>query len=128
MSLRNQLYKAGLWGSARHLDAILERMISFPVVSDTSPVLGRHSFLGYDTQRMNPRTHSPEVKGWTVRPVLPKNSIDGYDALLKCFVRSALPDDETHHVMWGDELFSTPIADDHLERSGRPVRVDIKHG
>ncbi len=128
VSLRNQLYKAGLWGSARHLDAILERMISFPVVSDTSPVLGRHSFLGYDTQRINPHTHSPEVKGWTVRPVLPKNSIDGYDALLKCFVQASLPEGEDHHVMWWDYLDGLLTDEEHLERSGRPVRVDIKHG
>jgi hypothetical protein len=60
--------------------------------------------------------------------VLPKNSIDGYDALLKCFVQSSLPEGETHHVMWWDELSATSIAIDHLERSGRPVRVDISYG
>jgi len=127
VSLRNQLYKAGLWGSARHLDAILERMISFPVVSDTSPVLGRHSFLGYETQRLHPTLHRPEVKGWVVKPKLPKNSIDGYDALLKCLVQGPT-EEESHHLMWWDDFEGSSVAVDHLERSGRPVRVDIKYG
>lgn len=135
VSLRNQLYKAGLWGSARHLDAILERMISFPVVSDTSPVLGRHSFLGYETQRMHPSLHKPQVKGWTVRPVLPKNGIDGYAALLKYFVNNPMRvvdyvsgEEELNYQKWYDVLISPQTDPEHLERSGRPVRVDIKYG
>lgn len=129
VSLRNQLYKAGLWGCAKHLDAVLRRMISFPTVSDTSPVLGRHSFLGYETQRLNPTLHRPEVKGWTLRIKLPENGIDGYDALLKCFVQGSQPEEEDlHTTMWWEAFEGDPVAVDHLERSGRPVRVDIKHG
>jgi len=39
VSLRNQLYKAGLWGTTKWLDSILERMLKhFPYVLETSSV------------------------------------------------------------------------------------------
>lgn len=141
VDFRNQAYKSGLWSTAKHLDAVLRRMISFPTVSDTSPVLGRHSFLGYETGRLNPRTQSPEVKGWTVRPVLPENGIDGYDALLKVLLQGVpsgsgfvplsselLERPSEAAVHWSAFLDGGALDEEHLRRSGRPVCVDIKHG
>jgi hypothetical protein len=124
VSLRNQLYKAGLWQSAFYLDGVIERVIPFPVVSETSAVLGRISALGYETKRICPSTHAPQVKGYTVKAKIPNNSLDGPDALLKFFLlkRGQSP----QHAM--DHLDPSSNDEEHLERSGRPVSVDINYG
>jgi len=111
VSLRNQLYYAGLWKTVQYLDGVIEPILGFyPRVSDTSPVLGRHSFLGFETQKIGKRLHNPLVKGWVVKSQIPKSKISGEGALLKCFLKR------------GDE----PFADRrHLERQGRPESVDI---
>jgi hypothetical protein len=112
VSLRNQLYEAGYWSTVRYLDRDLVRMLKhFPWVLDSSPVLGRVSFLGYETQKESETLHCPLVKGWVVSSRLPNDPLEGSGALLKCFLKR------------GDQ----PVADEnHLERAGRPRFVDIK--
>jgi hypothetical protein len=114
VSLRNQLYFAGYWATCSWLDGKIKKMLKhFPVVLPSSPVLGRHSFLGYSTEREHKHLHSPLVKGWSVTSTIPKNSLDGSGALLKFFLkRGGLPS----------------VDKKHLERSGRPYAVDIKLG
>lgn len=113
VSLRNQLYLAGLWQSTRHLDDRLRRIIPLPTVLSSSAVLGRTSFLGYETQRSCASLHRPLVKGLRVKAVSPKNSIDDIPALLKCLAKRS----------------DLPFADaEHLERSGRPNAVALKLG
>jgi hypothetical protein len=110
VALRNQLYKAGLWNATKVLDELIGRLAPFPNVAETSPVLGRHSFLGYETQRLSPTTHSPQVKGLVLRPVPRTSKLDGHGALLKYFLKRG----------------NQPFFDvKHLERSGRPEHVDI---
>ena len=111
VSLRNQLYGAGLWNAARWLDTRIEKLIPFPRVLETSPVLGRVSFLGFETQRVHPDYHSPLVKGMVVKAKTPVSKLDDLGALLKFFLKQS----------------DLPIAEGHLERQGRPVAVDIKH-
>jgi hypothetical protein len=112
VSLRNQLYAAGLWDTARHLDGQLSHLLGyFPAVLPTSPALGRLSFLGFDTEKMDEHLHRPLVKAWTISAPTPKSNLDGVDALQKWFLKR------------GEE----PFADaDHLERFGRPEAVYIK--
>lgn len=111
VSLRNQLYKAGLWGAARFLDDLLGRLIPFPTVREESPVLGRVSYLGFETQRTCSRLHRPLVKGAVLIAKPPSDHLDGNGALLKFFLKRG-------------EL---PFADrEHLERAGRPRVVGIK--
>lgn len=114
ISFRNQLYKAGYWGVCRYLDKEIRGLIHhFPLVADTSPGLGRFSFLGYDTEGMNTELQRPFVKAYVVRAIPRRDNIplDGVEALLKWFLKQ------------GEE----PFADvKHLERSGRPVAVRIK--
>jgi len=112
VSLRNQLYYAGYWGTCKMLDdEIIGLLKHFPIVSDSSPVLGRASFLDYVPERMHEHLHSPLVRGWVVSSRIPHNSVSDSGALLKCFLKRG-------------EL---PFADrKHLERSGRPRSVDIK--
>lgn len=112
VSLRNQLYEAGLWRSTRYLDTLLERLIPFPVVGKESPVLGRHSFLGYETQRMCPRLHRPLVKGVVVRAPIPESYLDGSSALLKVLSNTGLPNPDEKHLL----------------RSGRPRSIALRSG
>jgi len=110
-SLRNQLYKAGLWCTVEILDHHLRSLAPLPVVLESSPVLGRHSFLGYQAEKQCPTLHRPLVRGYVVKAVPRKSKISGEGALLKFFLKRG----------------SDPIFDvKHLERYGRPEFVDIK--
>ena len=112
VSLRNQLYYAGSWRAAKYLDSILERILRFfPYVEPSSSVLGRNSFLGYETEKICEHLHAPLVKGYVVVAKPPSDPLDGDGALLKFFLKRG----------------SLPTADrKHLERAGRPRAVNIK--
>ena len=112
VSLRNQLYQAGYWKTVTKIDSHIQRMIKhFPFVTEDSSVLGRTSFLGYETQKMSETLHAPMVKGYVVSSRLPLDYLDGPGALLKFFLKRG----------------GQPSADKkHLERAGRPRAVDIK--
>jgi hypothetical protein len=114
VDLSNQLYYVGYWQSVRLLDQLLSGILKdFPVVLPTSPVLGRHSFMGYQSQKTGGRYQIPLVKGFVRRDPIPVNSLDGSRALLKVFLERK-----------NDPLFQ----EDHLRRSGRPLSVNMKRG
>ncbi len=115
VSLRNQLYCSGYWQTVRSLDTFLEEILNgyFPAVSDSSAVLGRHSFLGYQSEKNDPNLHTPLVKGWKIRTVIPKDTLTNYGALSKYFLKRGL---------------QPSFNEDHLERAGRPLVVNIKLG
>jgi hypothetical protein len=131
VSLRNQLYWAGLWQSARFMDDYLGRLLkAFPNVAPTSPVLGRESALGYQFQRVHPYHQSPLVKGYYLVAKSPSSPLDGPGALLKCLMRDPgtgfglIPRAAEQRL-----AIDVPNVDtEHLERSGRPERVSIKLG
>jgi len=124
LEFRNHLYFSGLWKSARYLDEMLGRLIPLPVVLETSPVLGRYSYLGYQATRNCDELHRPLVKGWTLRPRIPASLLEDSGALLKCLVLAELGQEED---TWRTLISGMPSADDrHLERSGRPSTVDTK--
>jgi hypothetical protein len=111
VSLRNQLYYAGCWGTVKWLDGKIRKLLrSFPTVLPTSSVLGRHSFLGHETQAADADTFGPLVKGWKVRPLIPASPLDDTGALLKFFLKRG----------------EMPSADErHLERAGRAQSLNI---
>jgi len=113
VSFRNQCYMRGLWNTAGFMDRLLEGIIPFPAVLPSSPILGRVSFLGYDTDRDCPRLFKPLVWGARVVSSPPVSPLDGVDALMKWFLKR------------GDLPFANK---DHLDRSGRPLIVRIKLG
>lgn len=115
VSLRNQLYMAGLWQTSRQLDILLDKiLIHYPLVADTSPVLGKVSMVfDYEDNRTHPYLHSPLVRGYCVSAKPPKSELDGVGALLKFFIQKD----------GSDEPNPDP---DHLKRSGRPKSTDIK--
>lgn len=113
VSTRNQLYKSGQWLAARWLDSYLEGIAPFPVVSDESPVLGRHTFLqsSLRAERICSRLHRELVFGLVQSSKPPVSPLDGGGALMKFFLKRG----ESPHE---DER--------HLERSGRPRSVDLR--
>jgi hypothetical protein len=147
VSFRNQLFMSGYWKTCRSLDEYITGLIKFfPTVLPNSPVLGRVSSLGYVFERMHPSRHSPLVRGYVVAAKPPSDPLDGAGALLKCLLKLGNPfaGDGYHNphpwlepgasvggpfgithdaTLWA----SLPQVDGkHLERSGRPQRVDIK--
>ena len=128
ISLRNQLYFAGYWQTCKWLDErILEVIPHYPVVLPSSPVQGRHSFLGYETQKMDDELHRPLVKGYVVHSAIPENSLDDVGALLKVLQLEARKDLSGRRFNNDDHFDILPDVDvDHLERSGRPQAVNLK--
>ncbi len=111
VSLRNQFYARGLWQTCRWLDQEIERFIPFPAVQADSEALGKHSFLGFDTEKLCPELQRPMVKAACLVTKIPENPLDDYGALMKFFLQR------------GD----SPSPDkEHLLRSGRPDTVGIK--
>jgi len=112
VEFRNQLYWAGYWATSAWIDDELRDMLRhYPVVLPSSPVLGRESVLGFETQRLHEHLHSPLVKGYVLSSRSPRDPLDGPGALLKFFLKR------------GIEPF---FSEDHLERSGRPQAVYTK--
>lgn len=143
VSTRNQLYKAGMWGTAAYLDEVLTACgLPLPRVSDDAGVLGRQSFLGPDLSgKLHRDTHQPLVWGGVVKSTIPTSKLDGVHALLKCLtqlestepsvsrVGSSPPARRTgRDVGPRDNIWELRNPDvNHLDRSGRPQRpITIK--
>jgi hypothetical protein len=143
VSLRNQLYLSGYWKTCGWLDDEIRKLLThFPVVLPTSPVLGRVSFLGFETQRTHQSLHSPLVKGYVVEAKPPRDPLGGTGALLKCLLKLDsgaytraykpwLPTDSTDIPTergWQSSTLHPEVTSNHLERSGRPKSSRIKLG
>ncbi len=112
VSLRNQLYHAGCWVAASHLQSLVDQLATVPFVSENSSILGWNSVcVKYEVQRWDSHLHRWLVKGNVVDAKARKDPLDGSPALMKFFLKR------------GDE----PYFDvKHLERYGRPVVVRTK--
>jgi len=130
VSLRNQFYWTGLWSAAQWMDNYLGKLLQFfPNVAPSSPLLGRESVLGYQFQTLDPYTHSPLTKGYSVSAKSPPDHLEGTGALLKCLCRET-PELLRYHLskLQGPHINIANVDDEHLERSGRPEHVSIKLG
>jgi len=117
VSLRNQLFQAGYERAVDFLDNRMHRVLGrYPVVGESSPVLGRHTFASNSPDAKVIHSISV-VKGWMIRPVIPKNEIADWPALRKCLT-----------LMESRKSDVVATSSDHLRRSGRPRVVDIKLG
>jgi len=112
VSLRNQLDKLYFPQTVRFLDELIGKIIPFPVVLETSSLLGRHMpWLPSQETRHDLDNHCPLVRGMVVVSKSPPNAVDDYGALMKWFLKRG----------------EMPFQDkDHLQRSGRPSSVRIK--
>jgi len=139
VSLRNQLYLSGYWETSRWLDTRLKKLLRFyPVVTESSSVLGRISFLGFETQRVDPYLQSPLVRGWQVEAKPPRDNLEGSGALLKCLLKLDTNDWLEAQSPWlslvpdvpvnsGTPWVSEPeVHSKHLERYGRPKSSSMK--
>jgi hypothetical protein len=110
VALRNLLFQAGFDSTIEFLDNMIEDIIPFPAVEETSSVLGKLTHIGYTTERVSTDLQIPLVKGAVVKVTLPVSRPSGVGALLKYFLkRSELPF----------------VDEEHLLRAGRAVSVDI---
>jgi hypothetical protein len=122
VSLRNQAYWSGMWHTARWLDDFLSSGLHhYPVVMNTSGTLGRHSVLGYETQRIDQFLQSPMVRGYAVKAQLPSNPLNEVWALMKVL---CVEQSEIEEVF--DFLDSVRLTPDHLILSGRLPTVTLK--
>lgn len=134
VSLRNQLYWAGLWGGARFMDDYLGKLLKhFPNVAPTSSLLGRESALGYQFQKLDPFHFGPLTRGYYEVAKPPTDPLSGSGALLKCQLR--VPQQPNGFDNIRDQTNCQDLMVDvanvdalHLERSGRPEHVSIKLG
>ena len=115
----NLFYKKGYWNTCSFLFNKIEKILGpLPYVSETSPLLGRVSFLGYRSAgRWNNALHSFEVKGWMPSPVYRTDELDGLGALQKSFMKL-------------EDFKNLPVSCDahHLERSALHHAVALKRG
>ncbi|DAD49888.1 RNA-directed RNA polymerase [ssRNA phage ESE015] len=111
VSLRNQFYENGYWGTANYIEELLRKVIPFPTTHRDTPGLGRLTYLDYEVQRVCPYLQRDLVKAAVVVSRTPHSPVSGVGALLKFFLKRG----------------SEPFADrNHLERAGRPEVLDIK--
>lgn len=130
VSLRNQLFMAGMWQTARWLDQYIERLIPFPAVGPESPALGRLSSLGYETQRIDRHLHEPQVKAMRVVARPPVSILDGSGALMKVFLLAEERRKPSTRLQPVEGDYREIIVEDekHLERAGRDLAVCIMPG
>jgi hypothetical protein len=121
VSLRNQLYESGWWGAARWLDNYLGAVTRLPAVASTSPVSGRVSLFGYDTEKECSKLHAPLVRGYVVSSKSPPSPLEGTGALMKVFSNPLISFSEV------EDIVRIATRDEkHLSRAGRPSAVRIK--
>lgn len=145
VSLRNQLFVAGFVTTVDWLDDRIRKLIPFPIVEPTSPLLGRWSHGPYEATMTDRDLHRPLVKGVQVVPVRRESFLDGYGALQKFFLRVYkgkgreldpyynLPDSPQVErstpyervLVWSAHIDA--VEKDHLQFAGRPVSVRIKN-
>jgi len=110
----NLFYKNGCWRASAFLQKIVERYTGeLPVVGESSPALGLHSFQKFlSVDRWSRTLWRPEVWALSRKSVYYDDPLEGYAALTKCLLRL--------------EHGSSEIASDHLERSARHGAVALK--
>jgi len=134
--LANSFYKKGYWQTCSYLYKRCEQVLGpLPYVSETSPILGRISFLGYrSVVKWNEKIQSFEVRGWKAEPVRRTDELEGYGALQKSLSRlqdlSGPEAEEDVPFMQAMDRYDPWVARDelHLSRSALHRAVTLKRG
>ena len=122
VELRNHLYKRGWWRAARTMDDLIEKIIPFPAVAETSSALGKFSFLGHDRERDCSKLFRPQVRAATVKLRKRSSPISDEAALMKCLGYRR----EVGVEGFNPFTYDIPYLDaDHLQFAGRPDASSI---
>jgi hypothetical protein len=114
VAFRNHLYARGFWSVTWEIDKKLRTYGPLPIVDANSPILGRHSVCFTEVnQRWDSDLQIPLLRGMVITSRPPRSIADDLGSLMKCL----------------SPVRREPFQDErHLERSGRPRAVYIKHG
>lgn len=121
----NHHYKRGNWRTASLMFSICERIIGkLPYVAENSSLLGRFSYLGYQSVgRWNGTLHRFEMKGWCPAPVYCTDELDGYAAMSKSM---SLENRDSSIFDYDYNTGKTRVGHDHLKRTARHGDVTLK--
>lgn len=117
----NQFYLAGYYRSFLHLKAVVEEVLGpLPQVQSTSSGLGwLHPFnVPQSFYRFNRRYQVQQVLTWVPAPVFKVDTLDGWSALLKFFIRTCRSNWKAPSLLG--------INEDHLRRTPRFGTVSLK--
>jgi hypothetical protein len=125
VSLANQLYKAGWWVLAKRVRSVVDKILGpLPVVRETAPCLGWHTLRQtYSIQALDKHTHAWKVKAWVAVPKKSRDQIDGYAALMKCFLLAGENHTEVKELAHLDVMSKDA---NHLHETVRRGAVNIK--
>lgn len=115
----NSFYLKGYWRTASLMFKTIERILGpLPYVSENSSALGRISYLGYKSaERWNCDLQRFEIKAWVPSPVDRTDQLNGYGALMKCFITLAVRDEIPEPLV---------VTKQHLSRSALHGAVSLK--
>jgi hypothetical protein len=129
----NLFFSRGYWKTAALLREKVELVLGkLPVILETSPGVGwTNPFSSsYSIDRVNKKLHRPEVLTYVVSPVYYKDELNGWSALLKFFLSSAvssLRDENLDVSREQREAFRQIKGDiEHLSRSPRSGTFSMK--
>jgi len=118
VSLRNQLFELGYVAPVEFLDERIRKIIPFPYVLRTSPLLGRLTdvrhehphFLPSQEYKWDDELQHLLVEGAIVRSKYPESILDDYGALMKHFLkRGELPFEDRSHLLRAGRAVSSRI-------------------
>jgi len=118
----NLFYRKGFWQTASFIREVVESVIGkLPIKKQSDQGLGLVSFQKQVTvDGWSKRYQAPFRRVWAPSPVYKSDALDGYNALLKFFLRPAQNAGKL-------DFLSPAIADeDHLVRSARYGTVSMK--
>lgn len=111
ISFRNLLYEKGLWKTAFMLDSKICKVLPhYPKIKAGSPGLGAHTYVPISGDKYDTNLHRPLVKAYVINVQLPIDEIDGWDALMKFYLKRGVE----------------PLELSAFRRAGRPSAVRLK--
>ena len=111
VSTRNQFYDRGYWQVAAFLDDKIRKLIPFPIVEESSSLLGRKSVVFAEEYSVYDwSTQAPVVRGVSISSDEFAYELDGDSALLKWYLKRG----------------HRPLPTGHLMRQGRGRTVRLK--
>jgi hypothetical protein len=100
VSLANQLYEAGYWGTCRLIRGEIEKILGpLPSVSRDSQVVGWHSYSNAMSHNgWNHAYQRPSLRCYVTVPARRVSPLEDDPALLKCFGSIGLTAVDTEHL------------------------------